>query len=79
MVPETPEHDQMSDPKCIGPDLYGEIASVKFSGIYSPRSRVPLCTGVLIPNADGSLVLGIKTPVQNDQGIGGKKESKTRI
>ena len=70
MVPKTPEHDQCLDPKCIGPDLYGEMPSAKLSGIYSPRSRGPPCTEVLIPNVDGSLVLGIKNPAQNDQGAG---------
>ena len=52
---------------------YGEMACVKFSGIYSPRSRVPLCTGVLIANTDCSLVLGIKNFNTKRPGGGGKR------
>ena len=57
-------------------DLYGEMVCAKFSGIYSPRSRGPFCTGVFIPNADGSLVLGNVTPVHNGRGGGGEKNQK---
>ena len=73
MVPKTPEHDQMCDPKCREVNLYVEMACAKFSGIYSQRSRVPLCTGVLISNAEGSLVLGIKNSRTKRPGGGGKK------
>ena len=43
-----PKND-VKPPKCRKVDLYGEMTSVKFSGIYSPRSRNPLCTGVFPP------------------------------
>ena len=59
--------------KCRQVDLYGEMARAKFSGIYSPRYRGPFCTGVFIPNEDGSLVLENLTPVHNGRGGGAKK------
>ena len=61
------------DPKCSNVDLYREMASVKFSEIYSPRSRVPLCTGVFFPNADGYLVPGKLNSGTKRPGGGGKK------
>ena len=79
MVPKTPEHDQMCNAKCIGPDLYGEMACAKYSGIYSPRSRGPFRIGVFNPNADSSLVLENVTPVHNERGVGDGEKPKTRI
>ena len=66
---------QFLDPKCIGPYLYGETACAKFSGIYSPRSRGPFCTGVF-SDADGSLVLRKLTPVHNEREGGGETIQK---
>ena len=40
-ISKTPEHDQFLDPKCFGPDLYGEMACAKFSGIVSQASERP--------------------------------------
>ena len=59
-------------PKVQKSGLYGEMAYVKFSGIYSPRSRGPMYTGVLIPNADGPRVLGEKSSTKRPGG-GGEK------
>ena len=56
--------------------MYEEMACVKFSGIYSPRSQGPLCTGISIPVADGSLVVGIKNSNTKRPGGGGEKIHK---
>ena len=76
MVPKTPEHDQMCNAKCREVNLYGEMGCTKFSGIYSPRSRGPPCTGISIPIADGSLVVGIKNSDTKRPGGGGEKNHK---
>ena len=73
---KTKKWGQTLDQKCIGTDLYGKMGCAKFSGFYSPRSRITFCTGVFIPNADGSLVLGKLTPVHNRRGDGGDKIQK---
>merc|ERR1711966_449401 len=38
---KTKKGGQTLDPKCIGPDLYGEMACAKFSGIVSRASERP--------------------------------------
>jgi len=76
---KTKKWGQTPDPKCRKVDLYREMACVKFSGIYSPCSRRPLCTGFLIPIADGSLVLGIKKLRYKTTRGRGQKKSQTRI
>ena len=38
---KTKQWGQTLDPKCIGPDLYGEMACAKFSGIVSQASERP--------------------------------------
>merc|ERR1711966_320796 len=45
----------------------------KLGGIVSLRSQGPLCTGILIPIADGSLVLGLKNSDTKRPGGGGGK------
>ena len=73
MVPKTPEHDQMCNAKCREVNLYGKMGCAKLGGIYSPRSQGPLCIRILIPIADGSLVLGIKSSDTKRPGGGGEK------
>merc|ERR1711966_254052 len=79
LVPKTPEHDEMCNAKCREVNLYREMACVEFSGIYSPRSQGPLCTGILIPIADGSLVVGIKNSDTKRPGGGGEKNHKLKF
>ena len=47
LVPKTREHDQFLDPKCIGPDLYGEMACAKFRDFFHRVLVVCLIPGLL--------------------------------
>jgi len=72
LVPKTPEHDPFFDPKCIGSDLYGEMACAKFNGIVSQASERPKTFRIfqeihLLP------MRSLKKLSTNGRGGGGKK------
>ena len=74
MVLKTPEHDPFLNPKCMGPDLYGKMDRVKWSGMSSPRARGPPRTGVFFPRqgrcpGSGNITLRYNTT----RGAGAKK------
>ena len=58
LVPQTPKHDPTANTKCLGPDVYGDMACTKFSDFFSPCRRGPFCIGPSDSNADAAVVLG---------------------
>ena len=81
LPPKTKKRDHTAATKCIniGPDLAGKWAVPNRGNVCHHVVVVHVLPEFFSPNADGSVVLGKRTPVHNGRGGGGRKKVKTRI